>query len=101
MAKKFKPAKVVTSVAENYAKNTVTRKKRQQKIAGDTSLVPMERQLRIDADQRNVENGPRSVKSAVQFAAEAGATAPQIAGAYYKGAIKGAVKGAVQNIRGK
>jgi hypothetical protein len=99
MAKKASTVKIA---AEVYAKRMVTSNSTQKKIAKDTSLLPAERQLKIDQVDRNANYwGKRGVVNAIQFAASMGVSKPRIVGAYYAGAVKGAVKGAVQNLRGK
>jgi len=101
MAKKLKPTNAVKGAATEYAKRAVTNGSKQKKLLKDKSELPALRQLGIDAAEQDTAAARNAVKSSVQFATRAGATAPQIGVAYYKGAIKGAVKGAVQNIRNK
>lgn len=99
MAKK---PNVVKASAESYAKRMVTSNSTQRKIAKDTSMLPMERQMKIDQVHRDATVlGPKSVKSAIQFAAASGVSKPKIVGSYYAGVVKGAVKGAVQNMRNR
>lgn len=97
-----KKPNAVKASAESYAKRVVTSTSKQKKIAKDTSMLPMERQMQIDQVHRDATVlGPKSVKSAIQFAVASGVSKPKIVGSYYAGAIKGAVKGVAQNIRNR
>lgn len=101
MAKKLKPTNAVKGAATEYGRRAVTNRSKQKKLLKDRSELPAMRQLGIDAAERDTSAARNSIKSAVQFASNAGATMPQIASAYYRGAVKGVVKGAVQNMRNR
>lgn len=99
MAKK---PNAVKASAESYAKKMVTSNSTQRKIAKDTSMLPMERQMQIDKVHLDATVlGPKSVHSAIQFAAASGVSKPKIMGSYYAGVVKGAVKGVAQNLRNR
>ena len=99
MAKK---PNAVKAAAESYANRMVTSNSTQKKIAKNTSMLPMERQMQIDQVHRDATVlGPKSVHSAIQFAVASGVSKPKIMGSYYAGAVKGAVKGVAQNLRNR
>ena len=101
MAKKFKPTNAVKGTAAEYARRVVTNNKKQKKLLKDTSQLPVLRQLGIDAAEQDTSAANRALLSSAQFAFKAGATMPQIARAYYSGAVKGVVKGVLDNFRNK